>query len=195
MNKHGVPPAQLSDSQLLERVRDHRDDAAFEVLYARHARLAMSCSLRILFDRGMAADAVQAAFLDVWRASASYSPQRGAVGAWIAGITANRSTDILRRAHTQERVTEAIVAGPRPRPELDSVGDSAIEADRCERWRAEIEALPESQREAVVLAYYGDLSHSEIASRLEVPLGTVKSRVRLGLGRLRDQVACNAERA
>ncbi len=184
-----MPSTRLSDVQLVERVRDQRDDKAFEILFVRHSGLAMSCALRVVFDRGLAADAVQAAFLDVWRASGSYSPDRGPVGAWIAGITAHRSIDILRRARTQERVEDAVIAASHTASQPVAPSDAVFERERSDRWRAGVEDLPIPQREVIQLAYYDDLTHTEIASRLDLPLGTVKGRVRLGLARLRHQVA------
>lgn len=178
-------PDRLSDAQLVERVRTQRDDRAFEVLYNRHSGLAMTCAMRVVFDRGMAADAVQGAFLDVWRNSGSYVTARGSVSAWIAAITANRAIDILRRARTQERVESASVLAAKVAPEPDAATEAVIERDRSELWRAGVDALPVAQREVIQLAYYEDLSQTEIASRLGVPLGTVKGRVRLGLARLK----------
>ncbi len=184
-----VPPAHLSDVQLLARVRDHRDEAAFEILYTRNSAHAMTCAHRVVFDRSLAADAVQAAFLDVWRAGGGYSPERGPVGAWIAGITTNRSIDILRRARTQERVEHAAIAASHTASQPVSPSETVLERERSDQWRAGVEDLPIPQREVIQLAYYDDLTHTEIASRLDVPLGTVKGRVRLGLARLRHQVA------
>lgn len=181
--------ARPSDAQLMERVRDHRDPRAFEVLYNRHSSLAMTAALRVVFDRELAADAVQGAFLDVWRNSAGYTPARGQVGAWIAAITANRAIDILRRGRTQERLEQASIAAAQVAPASAHAADAVIERDRGDRWSAGVDALPVPQREVIRMAYYDDLSQTEIASQLSLPLGTVKGRLRLGLARLRHQVS------
>ena len=173
---------------MIERVRDDRDGAAFEALYDRHSAHAMSSALRVVLDHSLAADAVQAAFLDVWRLSGSYAPERAPVSAWIAGITTNRAIDILRRARTQERVEHAVTVAGHTAPQTVAPLEVVIDAERSGRWRDRVDGLPAAQREVIEMAYYDDLSHSEIASRLDVPLGTVKSRVRLGLTRLRHQV-------
>lgn len=191
MHPHQGHAYRSTDAELMKRVRDDRDAEAFEILYARHSRLAMSCALRTLFDRNLAADAVQATFLDLWRTPANYSAERGAVSAWIATIACNRSIDILRRARTQERLEHAAHSTPQPR-EVDDTLVGAMAGHETERLRERLSELPEAQRKVIELSYFEELSHTEIAIRLSIPLGTVKSRTRLALERLRHQVAADS---
>ncbi len=179
-------PAQFrsSDADLIRQVRDHRDPQAFEMLYERHSSLAMSCAMRASLDRTIAADAVQAAFLDIWRNPSGYSSERGPVAAWIAVIARNRSIDIMRRARSQDRVNHAIAAQPAPE-EHDLAHDGAVANEEADGLREQLGRLPDEQREVIELSFFDELTHPEIARRLRIPLGTVKGRARLGLERLR----------
>lgn len=182
----------MTDADLVARVRDSRDEQAFEMLYERHARAAMRMALGRVFDHGLAADAVQSAFLDVWRAAGTYSVERGSVAAWILGITSNRCIDVLRRSRTQDRAGAALAFAHHFEVEQDHTSDDAVDQDRADQLRGGVDSLPRLQRQVIELCFYRGLSHAEAAQQLSVPLGTVKSRLRLGLLRLRRDGAVRA---
>ena len=173
----GVTHGELTDAELLERVGS-RDRAAFEELYRRYARPMLGLALRRLGDRGRAEDAVQEAFAAVWRSAHSYDRNRGPGAAWLYTVARNAIVDGARR---------------RPEPAADVPDEQAIAAGPDERaeaswlaWRVHraIGELPENERHVIELAYWSELSQSEIADRLQLPLGTVKTRTRAGLSRL-----------
>ena len=170
-----------SDEALLALVAEGDDEALAE-LYDRYGRLSYAIALRILRDTGLAQDAVQDAFLTAWRTAAGFDPARGTAPTWLLTLVHRRSVDIVRRE--QRRRSE---------PLADSASDAAGPADEDalirDRRRTVQEALarlPPDQRQALELAYYGGLTQSELAERLGLPLGTVKSRMFAALARLRD---------
>ena len=174
---NGVINPDLTDGQLLERV-GAGDRDAFEEIYRRYTRPVLGLALRRLGDRGRAEDAVQDAFTAVWRSAGSYDPERGAGAAWLYTVARNAIVDGARR---------------RPEPPAEAPEEEAAGAGPDERaeaswlaWRVHraIDELPEHEREVIELAYWSDLSQSEIAQRLHIPLGTVKTRTRTGLARL-----------
>jgi RNA polymerase sigma-70 factor (ECF subfamily) len=171
------PPGE--DERLLARIADG-DGHAFEVLYRRYARAVLGLAMRRLGDRGRAEDAVQETFVSVWRAAATFRPERGRASSWLYAVARNSISDRGRRRGEP-------TAEP---PEVPS-GDPGPE-DRAEHswlsWRVHraLEELPRQEREPIELAYWGGLSQSEIAERLGIPLGTVKTRTRTGLARLAD---------
>lgn len=161
------------------------DSAAFAVVYSRHAPLALGLANRLLADRTLAEDVTHDAFLTVWRNCRHYRAERGSVRAWLLGILRHRAIDVQRRALVRER-GEARILGLEPRePVADLTEAEADRRDRARAVRSALAALPVGQREAITLAYLGDLTHAEIAEKLQVPLGTVKGRIRLGLEKLR----------
>jgi len=158
-------------------------------LYDRHARPIYSLALRILGDATEAEDIVQEVFSQAWKQAARYNASRGAVGAWLLTLARSRAIDRLRakRARpgeiTDERVADQLVdAGP-PADLL------VLSSEQVARVRAALDELPLLQRAAIELAYYEGLTHAEIADRLEQPLGTVKTRIRLAMLKLRDVLA------
>ena len=165
---------------------DAKDPGAFEVFYDRHGGAAYSLAHRIVGDRQLAEDVIQEAFLSIWRSSARYDPARGSVRSWTLGVVRNRAIDALRRA-----------SGPAPKLDLDDAAllearaaperteSEAIRRDAAERVRGAVAKLPPEQSEVITLAFFGGFSHSEIASMLGAPLGTIKGRMRLGLEKLR----------
>jgi RNA polymerase sigma-70 factor, ECF subfamily len=176
-----------ADHTALGRMARGDHDALAE-LYDRHARLVYSLALRILRDQGDAEDVVQEVFSQAWRQAARYESSRGNVIAWLLNLTRSRAIDRLR--------------GRRSRP--DAAGDSlALEmpdlaqpideklalSGRATQIRAAVEELSVLQRMAIELAFYEGLTHVEIAERLELPLGTVKTRIRQGLLKLKDRLA------
>jgi RNA polymerase sigma-70 factor (ECF subfamily) len=177
-------PDRLADEDLLALV--HAGDArAFEVIYDRHNRVAFSLAFRLLGDRTAAEDLVQDAFLAVWRGSASYAPVRGSVRNWLLSILHNRGVDRLRTSAAMARRQEALEQVVLRQPDAPDAADLGMDEVLAGSVREGLDELPPEQREALDLAYYGGFTHQEISEMLELPLGTVKSRMRLGLERLR----------
>jgi RNA polymerase sigma-70 factor (ECF subfamily) len=174
-----LPAEQASDSELLVRVAD-RDREAFDVLYHRYIRSVFGLALQRLRDRDRAEDAVQEMFAAVWRSAGSYRPERGPAAPWLYAIARNAIVDRLRSR------SELPVEPP------DMTSDEPGPAERAESsfvsWRVHraLETLPEREREVVELAYWSGLSQSEVASFLDIPLGTVKTRTRSALAHLAD---------
>ena len=171
----------LSDGDLIRRIA-RRDANAFEALYRRYARPVFGLALRRLGDRMNAEDAVQETFAAIWRSARTYKPDRGAGAPWLYAVARNAIVDRSRSRSEP----------PGEGPELPS--DEPTPAERAETaytsWRVHraLETLPENEREVIELAYYAELSQSEVADFLNIPLGTVKTRTRSGLGRLADQL-------
>ncbi|MCW2991251.1 MAG: sigma-70 family polymerase sigma factor [Solirubrobacterales bacterium] len=176
----------LGDEELMARVRDG-DSAAFEVVYDRHGGVAYSLAFRMCGRKQAAEDVVQEAFLSAWRRSSSYDPARGSLRTWLLGIVHHRAVDALRRSGNDVRRTADI-----PVEELDfdsevSVDNEVIERDRAGVVRDAMGELPADQKKVIELAYFGGFTHTEIAAMLDVPIGTVKGRMRLGLTKLRSR--------
>lgn len=171
---------ELTDSELLLRV-GHGDGGAFETLYRRYSRPVFGLALRRLGDRTRAEEAVQETFTSVWRSARTYKPERGPGAPWLYAVARNAIVDGAR-----SRV-DPVAADPR-----DEASGDAGPLERAEQswttWRVHraLEELPETERVVVELAYWNGLSQSEIAERLQIPLGTVKTRTRSGLHRLAD---------
>jgi RNA polymerase sigma-70 factor, ECF subfamily len=177
-----APPGD-TDEQLLERV-GRADPGALAALYDRYRGMAFALATRITADPALAEDVLQEAFLGVWRNAARYSAARGSVRTWLLSIVHHRAVDALRRRRPASELPDADM----PPPSLvmpDVWPEVAGRLDRAAIMRA-LEAISPAQREALELAYYGGLTQQEIASRTGTPLGTVKSRVRLGLLALRE---------
>jgi RNA polymerase sigma factor (sigma-70 family) len=175
-----------TDEQLLEAVGRGDDDALGE-LYDRFGRLAFRLAFRILRDRALAEDAVQEAFLAVWRSADAYKRERAKPSTWILTVVHRRAVDIVRRE--QSRRSEPLEVAPEP--SVGAADEDAMLRDRRAAVQAALTELPGDQRQALELAYYGGLTQSELAERLGVPLGTVKSRMFAGLGRLRELLAAD----
>jgi RNA polymerase sigma-70 factor, ECF subfamily len=158
------------------------DLAALEALYGAHHRQAVGLAYKLVGDLATAEDVVQDAFLAAWRALPTYDPARGTQRVWLLAIVRNRAYDTLR-ARRQHPV-EALADVPAIAEEADVATDVVT---RMESRRActALTELPDDQRRTIEMAYFGGLTQTEIATQLSLPLGTVKSRVRLGLGRLR----------
>jgi RNA polymerase sigma-70 factor (ECF subfamily) len=170
----------VTDGDLLVRIADG-DTAAFDTLYRRFARPILGLALRLLRDRSRAEDAVQETFAAIWRSAASYRPDRGPGAPWLYAVARNAIVDRARARR------EATFAEP-----PDEAAPSAGPAERAEAsyvsWRVHraVQELPQHEREVLELAYWGELSQSEVAQFLGIPLGTVKTRTRTGLARLAD---------
>lgn len=157
------------------------DTAAFEELYRRHVRSALLGARRNGASPQLAEEVVQEAFVSLWRRAGSYRADRGSINVWLATIVRNRLTDAWRRA----------AARPAQVPEDSAPEAAVVDADVVDRlvMHERLAELPADQREALVLSYYGGLTHEQIAEVSETPLGTVKGRMRLGLEKLRFSVA------
>ena len=173
--------AQLSDEALIDAIA-RSDERALAELYDRYGRVAYNLAYRVLRDAALAEDAVQEAFLAVWRTAGRFLPERSKASTWILTLTHRRAVDIVRRE--QRRRAESLDEA------AETAGGGADEAAwlRLERERVQtaLRRLPDQQREALELAYYGGFTQSELAERLGQPLGTIKSRMFSGLARLRE---------
>jgi len=176
---HRVELPETSDGQLIIRVAEG-DRGAFDELHGRYARAVLGLALRRIGDRGRAEDATQDAFVAIWRSARTYDPTRGKGAPWLYAVARNAITDGLRR--TPEPVAEP-VDGPGREPDPADEAEASWTAWRVHRA---LEVLPEHERPVIELAYWSDLSQSEIARKLAIPLGTVKTRTRTALARLAD---------
>lgn len=173
-----APP---SDEALLARVA-RRDVEALTDLYDRHRAAAFAIALRVTASVPAAEDAIQDAFLDAWRQASAFDATRGSARSWLLAVVHHRAIDLVRRRRSSDPLPEATdlpasLVAPDVWPEVAGRLDAVA-------VRAALTSLPGPQREAIELAYWGGLTQSEIAARTGVPLGTVKGRMRLGLGAL-----------
>jgi RNA polymerase sigma-70 factor (ECF subfamily) len=179
----------LDDEQLLRRVT-RGDTASFEALYDRYAPAVMGVALRITGDRALAEEAVQEAFWRVWRNAASFQAQRGTVAGWLFGITRNVSIDLCRRRKVQPQPLSAAADSQYPIEQVSDpaadVPEAAWAAIQHQQVQAALTSLPPEQRRVIDLAYFGGLTHQQIATTLGEPLGTVHTRARLALRKLRE---------
>ncbi len=182
MRKH---LAHLSDEALVALVA-RGDEPALAELYDRVGRVAYGLALRVLRDERLAEDAVQEGFLAVWRTAAAFRAERAKASTWILTLVHRRAVDLVRReerrrAEPLDEGTAASIASNEPEPD-----EAAWLRFERERVQEALARLPDAQREAIELAYYGGFSQTELAERLGVPLGTIKSRMFAGLARLRE---------
>jgi RNA polymerase sigma-70 factor, ECF subfamily len=172
------------------------DTEAFAQLYDRHATRAFRVARAICSDTSHAEDVVQEGFLAIWRNRASFRPQTGNFQAWSMKIVRNRAIDSYRRAASRPPMQKA--DRDREQPDIGSSAvspqDEVMARSESEALLASLRRLPEAQAEVIVLAFYGELSHSEIAAQLGLPAGTVKGRMRLGLEKLRAEMSDPGER-
>jgi RNA polymerase sigma-70 factor (ECF subfamily) len=178
---------ELADEDLMPLVHDG-NARAFEVVFDRHADAAFSLAYRMCGRRATAQDVVQEAFLSLWRSGARYDRTRASVRTWTLGIVHNRAIDALRRGvvHERGRVSDE---GIEERLEAPERTDEEVgRRDEARELRVALEGLPSEQSHVIELAYYGGFSHSEIATMLDTPIGTVKGRMRLGLQKMRLQL-------
>jgi RNA polymerase sigma factor (sigma-70 family) len=173
------------DASLGKLIASH-DAAALEELYDRHGGACYGLARRVVTDEQLAQDVVQEVFLAIWRGAATYDGSRGTLSTWLYALTHHKSVDAVRRAqrHSGRRASEdALITEPDPSPGVD---EQALASVRRDQVRAALADLPEPQRRALMLAYFGGYSQSEIAAMTGIPLGTVKTRTLAALRRLRS---------
>jgi RNA polymerase sigma-70 factor (ECF subfamily) len=182
--------AHLSDEALVALVARGDEDALAE-LYDRVGRIAYGLAFRVLRNEQLAEDAVQEAFLAVWRSAVTFRAERAKASTWILTLVHRRAVDLVRREERRraEPLEGKVAAGSAD----ESTEEAAWLRFERERVQAALKQLPDNQREALELAYYGGFSQSELADRLGVPLGTIKSRMFAGLARLRELLDDSAQ--
>jgi RNA polymerase sigma-70 factor, ECF subfamily len=181
----------LSDDDIVRSISDHSPEG-IEALYDRYGGLAHTVALRILSDRGAAEDVVQESFLAVWRRGSTFQPGRGSLRSWICTIVRNRAIDRLRGDRHRTRL-DTPIEGESVEPAVTDPWVAVALELSGEEVRKALAELPTEQRQTIELAYYGGYSQSEIAAAMEVPLGTVKGRVRIALDKLRASLADRLE--
>ena len=175
--------AHLSDEALVA-LAARSEQTALGELYDRYARPAYGLALRILRDEALAEDAVQEAFLALWRTASRFVPERGKASTWILTLVHRRAVDLVRRE--ERRRADQLDDANEPVGSASAVDEEAWLRLQRERVQAALRQLPDQQREALELAYYGGFTQSELAERLGQPIGTIKSRMFAGLARLRE---------
>ena len=174
----------LADEDLIS-LAEGGDAGAFAVLYDRHSRAAYSLAYRMMGERQGAEDLVQEAFLKAWRAAGSYRAERGSVRTWILSIVHNRGIDQLRSIASHRKTQDkAEATAPTSQPS-DAFAETWHNSQR-EQVRKALQVLPPEQLKVLELAYFSGYTHTEIAELLDLPLGTVKGRMRLGLKKIRE---------
>ena len=180
---------QLRDDELMERLT-HRDLAAFEALYDRYGDLVYSVSLRVVSDPYIAEDVTQDVFVRVWRKPEQFDLSRGKFVTWLLSVARNRSIDHQRSA--ARRMRHETLPAAEDEEDVLPAGDErddpafvAVLSDEQAAVRKALDVLPAEQKLAISLAYFGGLTQQEVANRLGQPLGTVKTRIRLGMQKMR----------
>jgi RNA polymerase sigma-70 factor (ECF subfamily) len=178
---------QLADEDLMQLVAGG-DAQAFEVIYERHCTAVFSLAYRISGVRSGAEEITQEAFLAAWRSGARYDRARGSVRTWLLGVVHNRAIDALRRStvHQRRQAADETAAERLEAPERTDV--EAARREEARSMRALLDSLPHDQRRVVELAYFGGFTHDQIAQMLDIPLGTVKGRMRLALEKMRANI-------
>lgn len=174
----------LSDAELMRRIA-RRDDSALETLYDRYASAVMGLALKTIGNRERAEEVVQETFWRAWRKVGTYRAEKGSALSWLFGIAHHLSIDLIRR-RGQHPVLIELQDMERDQAQEDEVSEAVWAAERRRQVAAAVAALPEPQRRVLELAYFGGLTRREIAELTETPLGTVHTRARLALGKLRE---------
>jgi RNA polymerase sigma-70 factor (ECF subfamily) len=174
----------LDDETLLRRVA-RGDSAAFELIYDRYADAVFGMVLRVLRDRAQAEEVAQEVLVEAWRTATRFDASRGSARAWLLTMARRRAIDRVRSAQAADD-REVRAASGSLTPEYDEVSEAVVTRLEAEEVRGCLDTLTDLQRESVQLAYYRGYTHSQVSHLLEVPLGTVKTRLRDGLIRLRD---------
>ena len=196
-----MPPRQSEDTglpnltdELLIDLIVQRDEAALGELYDRYASLVYSIALRITGDRQTAEEVMQDVFQNIWQTAGGFRHQSGAVVGWIIGITRHRAIDTLRSKRERARNRELTgIEAAYFLPNSSSVEQDLEQRALRQAVQAALADLPPTQRQAIEMAYYGGMTQTEIAKQLGEPLGTIKTRLRLGLSKLRELLRTLAE--
>ena len=189
MKKRNRGCERLADEDLMPLIGE-KDADAFEVFYDRHGAAAYSLAYRIVGEQSAAEDVTQEAFVSIWRSGARYDRALGSVRSWTLGIVRNRAIDLLRtRSGKAPKLgfDDDLVLEQRPSEEFTD--EEALRRETVKELRGALGELPGEQSKVIELAYFGGFSQSEIAKMLSVPLGTVKGRMRLGLEKIRGELA------
>ena len=193
MVEEAATAQQIADREMIARI-GRGDQSAFSALYDRLSGPLYSLAVKMLGDAAEAQDALQDVFLQIWSRAKNYDPEQSSVFSWTVLLTRSRVIDRLRARGRQLRVVVGSTDDGDNRSDLadastvQSVADTVDKNDEAARVRSLLNNLPAEQREAIELAFFGHLTHHEIAARLEEPLGTVKARIRRGLLRLRQRL-------
>ena len=164
------------------------DREAFAAAYDRHSRAALGLAVRMTGSREAAEEVVQETFVGLWRRADQFQASRGSLRTFVLGIARNRSIDALRRDAARVRTRASDLGVEHTHEAVDRTDVEVARRDEAASVRAALDSLPRLQRRVIELAYFAGLSHSEIALQLGLPIGTVKSRIRLGLGKLRGEL-------
>jgi RNA polymerase sigma-70 factor (ECF subfamily) len=179
----------LADEELMPLI-GAKDPEAFEVFYDRHGGVAYSLAYRIVGEKAAAEDVTQEAFISIWKSGARFDRARGSVRSWMLSIVRNRAIDALRsRAGKAPKLTFDDDAVLEQRPSGELTEDEAMRNETATEIKGALGELPGEQSKVIELAYFGGFSQSEISRMLGVPLGTVKGRMRLGLEKIRGELA------
>lgn len=174
----------LADEDLISLV-EAGDAEAFAGLYDRHGRSAYSLAYRMMGERQAAEDLVQDSFIKVWRSARSYRAERGSVRTWILSITHNRGIDHLRSTASRRRTQDKVEMTAETAQPSEAFSETWRNSQRDQIQQA-LKTLPEEQLKILELAYYSGYTHAEIAEMLDIPLGTVKGRMRLGMKKIKS---------
>ena len=174
----------LADENLISLV-GQGDAEAFTILYDRHGRAAFSLAYRLMGERQAAEDLVQDAFLKLWRSATSYRPERGSVRTWLLSIVRNRSIDQIR-SHASRRRTQDKIEASAPRSQPNEAFAETWRNSQRDQVREALNTLPPEQLKVLELAYLSGYTHVQISELVDVPLGTMRGRMRLGLKKMRD---------
>jgi RNA polymerase sigma-70 factor, ECF subfamily len=189
MNVKKERAERLADEELMPLI-GAKDPAAFEVFYDRHGGVAYSLAYRIVGERAAAEDVTQEAFISIWRSGARFDRTRGSVRSWMLSIVRNRAIDMLRgKAGKAPKLSFDDDAILEQRPAEELTEEEAMRRETASEVRGAIGQLPGEQSKVIELAYFGGFSQSEISRMLGLPLGTVKGRMRLGLEKIRGELA------
>ena len=181
----GEPGPEILDAELLRRV-SRRDRQAFSVLYDRFSTTLFSVTVAILKNESEAEEVLQDVFVNIWKQAGTFDPNLGRALGWAVALARNRSIDRLRSKGRSRRMVDAVRNEMEGNPGAFSLSsDPVVDAERASLVRETLQRLPPNQREAIQLAYFTGMTQSEIANSLDLPLGTVKARIRRGMVQLR----------
>lgn len=187
-----LEPATDVCGELLLRIR-HRDEKAFESLYREQAGILLATILRLVRNRSLAEEVLQEVFLEVWTKSEGFRPDAGTGRSWLITICRRRAVDRIRSVQAQQ--DRDFSAGVKEVYDVEpDVQTHVLDQVEAVRMNTALKQLPTEQATAIAMAYYQDLSHSQIATELQAPLGTIKSRIRDGMKRLRAHLEVNDAR-